>query len=44
MKPLKKKMTSTEWARNIESRVNYKKFLKKTVLERRKQININGDK
>jgi len=41
MKPLKRKLSRTEWSRNLEIRYNYKKFLKITVSERRKQLNIN---
>jgi len=43
MKQLKKKkLDSLEWYKNIMKKVNYKKFIKTTVLERRKQENINN--
>jgi hypothetical protein len=38
----KKKLDSTEWYKNIMKKVNYNKFIKSTVLERRKQKNINN--
>lgn len=41
MKPLKHKRTTAEQTRENEKRSNYNKFLKSTVKERRKQININ---
>ena len=42
MKPLKRKLSSTEKSRDTEKRFNYKKFIKSTLIERRKQININS--
>lgn len=44
MKPLKKKMSATEFMRHTLKRFNYGKFLKTTVFERRKQKNINENK
>lgn len=41
MKPLKKKKTSTEQSRSREDAANYKKFIKTTLKERRKQKAIN---
>jgi len=41
MKPLKKKMTASEWYRNIMKKVNYKKFIRSTMLEKWKQKNIH---
>lgn len=41
MKSLKKKMTTTEWMINVLKKVDYGKFMKSTVIERRKQKNIN---
>jgi len=42
MKPhRKKKMDSKEWFRNLMKKVNYGKFLRKTVFESRKQRNIH---
>lgn len=43
MKQLRKnKLSRTEWYKNIMKKVNYKKFIRSTVLERRKQKNINN--
>jgi hypothetical protein len=44
MKPLKHKLTSTEFSKQTDKRSNYKKFIKTTLIQRRKQLNINGDK
>lgn len=44
MKPLKKKLSSTEWLRKKMKRYNYGKYLKTSVFERRKQKNIHGNK
>lgn len=42
MKPLKKKLTATEWMRRTMKKFNYGKFIKTTLIERRKQKNINN--
>jgi hypothetical protein len=43
MKQLRKnKLNSSDWYRNIMEKVNYKKFIRSTILERRKQKNINN--
>ena len=44
MKSLKKKLTATEFMRQTMKRFNYGKFIKTTLIERRKQKNINKDK
>jgi hypothetical protein len=41
MKPLKKKLSDTDWLKNLMKRWNYNKFVKKTLNERRKQLNIH---
>ena len=41
MKPLKTKLTTTEWMINTMKRFNYGKFVKTTLIERRKQRNLN---
>lgn len=38
MKPTKKrKLSSKEWDKNISAKTNYKKFVKTTLIERRKK-------
>ena len=44
MKPLKYKLTSTEFSKQTDKRSNYKKFIKTHLIQRRKQLNIHGDK
>ena len=41
MKPLKKKLSHIDWLKNIMKKCNYNKFVKKTLNERRKQLNIH---
>jgi len=40
MKPLKRKLTSTEFSKKQENAANYGKFIKTTLVERGKQRNI----
>jgi len=45
MKPLKKKLTTTEYLiLQMKEKYNYMKFLRSSAFERRKQKNINTPK
>lgn len=41
MKRQIKKLSTIEFQKDVMNKINYKKFVKKTLLERRKQKNIN---
>lgn len=44
MKQLKVKLSNSDWYKNIMKKSNYAKFIKTTLIERRKQLKINKTK